>query len=157
MGPPLASACRMEMILGTLDRILNNMRVICFEWTAGINPREWIQSQQNCLNFSVPAESLTYHIDNGIEDRNRCHLMSSMSLVCHITKALADNHEVGVVLNNLIVEHIIVNETRCNEDNCDNDSCMTIHIISLGSVSIICGKTNFFSANEANDGGPSAK
>eukprot|EP00957_Ditylum_brightwellii_P160634 12228699-Ditylum_brightwellii.AAC.1 len=85
-----------------------------------------------------------------------------MSLACHIIKALAEIHEVGVVLSNLSVEHIVVNETQCNEENRDEDSCITVHIISLGPASIIPGKmpqknemgTNSFTVDEENGKNP---
>eukprot|EP00957_Ditylum_brightwellii_P040225 3043300-Ditylum_brightwellii.AAC.1 len=113
---------------GTQDGMLNNTRVICFEWTPGITLRNWMQFKQHHLDLSVPTGSLTGYNDNNMEDRNRRYLMSYISLAYHITKALAEIHEVGVVLNNLSVDHILINETQCNEENCDNDSCITVHL-----------------------------
>eukprot|EP00957_Ditylum_brightwellii_P023936 1804785-Ditylum_brightwellii.AAC.1 len=110
---PLGNACSKETITDTHNGILNNPRVICFEWTPGITLREWIQSQRNRLDLSATSSSLTIHNDNDIEERNRRSLMSFISLACSISKALAEIHEVGgVVLNNLSVEHIIVDEPQ---------------------------------------------
>eukprot|EP00957_Ditylum_brightwellii_P065372 4959342-Ditylum_brightwellii.AAC.1 len=65
-------------------------------------------------------------------------------MACHISKALAEIHDDGgVVLNNLSVDHIIVNELQNNEDNRDDDSCISVHMISLGSASVICGEISF--------------
>mmetsp|Transcript_26824 Transcript_26824/g.40036 ORF Transcript_26824/g.40036 Transcript_26824/m.40036 type:complete len:224 (+) Transcript_26824:1-672(+) len=62
--------------------------------------------------------------------------MTSISMACHISKALAEIHDDGgVVLNNLSVDHIIVNEKQNNEKSRKYDSCISIHMISLGSAS----------------------
>eukprot|EP00957_Ditylum_brightwellii_P088635 6751061-Ditylum_brightwellii.AAC.1 len=94
-APLTNNACGVEMMADNNQGGISNNppRLICFEWTPGITLREWIHSQQNHLDLSAPKGSSTGNNDNGVEDRTRCHLMSSMSLACHIIKALAEIHE----------------------------------------------------------------
>eukprot|EP00957_Ditylum_brightwellii_P202941 15332507-Ditylum_brightwellii.AAC.1 len=91
---PLGNACGVEMITDHQGGILNNPRLICFEWTPGITLKEWIKSQQNHLNLSAATETSD---NDDIEGKNRRSLMPFIFMACHISKALAEIHEVGGV------------------------------------------------------------